>query len=188
MSKIIQPANDPAWRETLLQTLETRFKQHSYRHKEIKWAAVLERLDGAEKWRSLYEMERTGGEPDVIGQDPTTGEWVFCDCSAESPAGRRSVCYDRQGLEARKEHRPLNTAVDMATGMGITLLSEAEYRSLQQFTPVDTKTSSWLQTPDEMRQLGGALFGDYRFGRVFIYHNGAQSYYGARGFRGKLLV
>lgn len=137
---------------------------------------------------SLHEMERTGGEPDVVGFDKKTGEYHFCDCAHESPSGRRSLCYDREGLESRKEHRPANTVIDLAAEMGIELLDEDQYRSLQVFGPFDTKTSSWLKTPQPIRALGGAIFGDQRYGRVFVYHNGAQSYYGSRGFRGLLRV
>lgn len=159
------------------------------RHPRLAWAKVHVRLETqADKLWSLHEMERTGGEPDVVGHDPKTGEHLWFDCSPESPKGRVSVCYDREGLESRKEHRPANTAMDLAVAMGIELLTEDQYRELQQLGEFDTKTSSWLQTPAAMRQLGGALFGDRRFGRVFVYHNGAQSYYSARGFRGVLRV
>lgn len=176
-------------RDAILAVLEQRFGKNTGRHRGITWSAVKARLaERPEKLRSLAEMEATGGEPDVIGFDKASGEYTFCDCSAESPAGRRSVCYDREGLESRKEHRPANSAVDMATAMGVDLLTEDQYRELQKLGMFDAKTSSWLKTPTTVRDLGGALFGDFRFGRVFIYHNGAQSYYGARGFRGLLKV
>jgi hypothetical protein len=183
----------------LIDTLEKRFKKNMHRHPSIEWADVekkllacfrSENLNTSEqpnnKLFSLYEMERTGGEPDVVGFDPKTGNYRFIDCSKESPLGRRSVCYDSEGLQSRKENRPENNAVEMAADMGIELLNEVQYRELQQLGPFDTKTSSWLKTPDEIRKLGGALFGDFRYGKVFVYHNGAQSYYGARGFRGML--
>ncbi len=160
-----------------------------HRHPGIAWAEVQARLEGQnEKLWSLYEMERTGGEPDVVGIDPTTGAFLFYDCAAESPKGRRSLCYDPQALEARKEHPPQGSAVGMAADMGIELLSEAEYRQLQRLEHCDAKTSSWLKTPDEIRRQGGAIFGDYRYGQVFIYHNSAESYYASRGFRGVLKV
>jgi hypothetical protein len=175
--------------ESLRNTLQARFRKNSARHQGISWPEVEARLEGAgEKRWSLFEMERTGGEPDVVGLDKETGEVIFYDCSAESPAGRRSVCYDREGLESRKEHRPQNSAMDMASEMGITLLNEAEYRNLQKLGAFDTKTSSWIQTPAEIRGLGGALFADRRYNQVFVYHNGAQSYYAARAFRGALRV
>lgn len=176
-------------RDYLLKTLEVRFEKHTSRHKGLKWADVLARLeaDPSRLW-SLNEMERTGGEPDVVGQDKKTGEYLFYDCSPESPKGRVSVCYDREGLESRKEHKPANTAVDMAEAMGIEILTEEEYQQLQTLGNFDQKTSTWVKTPVDLRKLGGALFGDRRFGRVFIYHNGAQSYYSARGFRGVLKV
>ncbi len=173
----------------LLATLQQRFEAHPHRHPGLAWADVAARLaERPAALRALGEMERTGGEPDVVGRHPATGEVIFTDCSAESPLGRRSLCYDRAGLESRKEHRPENTAVDMAAELGVELLSEAEYHALQQLGEFDLKTSSWLRTPAEVRALGGAIFGDRRFGRVFVYHNGAQSYYGARGFRGSLRV
>jgi len=173
----------------LIQTLKERFEKNMNRHKGVDWAKVQARLEGkAEKLRSLGEMERTGGEPDVIGQDKKTGEYLFCDCCAETPEGRRSVCYDRAGLESRKEHRPATSAKEMAASMGIEMLDEEQYRELQKFGPFDAKTSSWLKTPGSIRDLGGAIFGDWRYGQVFIYHNGAQSYYGARAFRGLLRV
>lgn len=173
----------------LLKLLKTRFEKHSSRHKGIEWAKVQAKLEGnAEKLWSLNEMEYTGGEPDVVGYDKKTGEYIFYDCAAESPKGRRSICYDREGRESRKEYRPENNAVDMAAEMGVELLTEEEYRHLQTLGNFDTKTSSWIKTPDDVREMGGAIFGDFRFGRVFIYHNGAQSYYGVRGFRGSLTV
>ncbi|HEX9166342.1 MAG TPA: DUF4256 domain-containing protein [Gemmatimonadales bacterium] len=179
----------PKEREPLLEALKTRFEQHRHRHQGLEWADVAGRLAAspAKLW-SLHEMERTGGEPDVVGQDRTTGEYLFHDCAPESPAGRRSLCYDRDALESRKEHQPGNAAVAMAESMGIELLTEAEYRALQELGEFDTKTSSWLKTAPEIRRLGGAIFGDRRYGRVFVYHNGAQSYYAARGFRGALRV
>lgn len=179
-----------AQREELLGTLQARFENNMNRHQGLEWANVQARLEAhPEKLWSLHEMERTGGEPDVVGHDQKTGEYIFYDCSAESPAGRRNVCYDREGWESRKPaSRPENNALDMAAAMGIELLTEEEYRALQQLGDFDTKTSSWVQTPDEIRQLGGALFCDRRYGHVFVYHNGAQSYYSARGFRGSLRV
>lgn len=176
-------------RETLLQTLKTRFEKNSDRHKGLKWTEVQEKLETQpSKLWSLQLMEETGGEPDVIGHDAGTGEYVFCDCSPESPKGRRSLCYDRAAWESRKEFKPADSAVEVAAAMGIELLSEEQYRELQQFGNFDTKTSSWLLTPANIRKLGGAIFGDYRYGQVFVYHNGAESYYGARGFRGILRV
>lgn len=173
----------------LIGTLKARFEKNMVRHRGMEWSNVLARLDGqASKLWSLNEMERTGGEPDVVGYDKKTGEFIFYDCSAESPAGRRSLCYDREGLESRKEFRPENTAVDLAAAMGIEILSEEQYRGLQQLGKFDSKTSSWLKTPAAIRKLGGAIFGDFRYGTVFIYHNGAQSYYGSRAFRGGLRV
>jgi hypothetical protein len=173
----------------LLRTLKARFEKNMNRHESIKWAKVQAKLDtGTQRLWSLNEMERTGGEPDVVGYDKKTGEYIFYDCSAESPKGRRSVCYDRDGLESRKEHKPKNSAIDMATAMGIELLTEEQYRELQNLGEFDTKTSSWLKTPSDIRKLGGAIFGDFRYGNVFVYHNGAQSYYAARGFRGSLKV
>lgn len=173
----------------LFVALKTRFEKNAGRHKGIEWDKVRARLETSpEKARSLQEMERTGGEPDVIGQDKKTGEFVFVDCSPETPKGRVSVCYDREGLESRKEHRPANTAIDMATAMGVELLTEEEYFNLQKLGDFDTKTSSWVKTPDEIRKLGGALYCDRRYGRVFVGHNGAQSYYAARGFRAVLKV
>ncbi|HVY04544.1 MAG TPA: DUF4256 domain-containing protein [Burkholderiales bacterium] len=175
--------------ETLLKTLKARFEKHMHRHKGLDWAKVLARLEAhSDKLRSLEEMEKTGGEPDVVGQDRKTGAFIFFDCSAESPSGRRSVCYDREGLETRKEHRPKTSAIDMAKAMGIELLTEEQYRELQKLGEFDLKTSSWVQTPSDIRKLGGALFCDRRYGTVFTYHNGAQSYYAARGFRGWVSV
>lgn len=175
--------------EELLRILKTRFDKHPHRHKNLNWANVQATLEAnADKLWSLNEMEKTGGEPDVVGRDKKTGEYIFYDCSPESPKGRFSVCYDREGLESRKEHPPKNNAVDMATAMGIELLTEEEYRELQKLGNVDTKTSSWLKTPAQIRKLGGAIFGDFRYGTVFVYHNGAQSYYAGRGFRGSLRV
>lgn len=188
-SLIESPPPVSGLRESLLQTLKERFERHPHRHVGIAWADVERRLQECpEKWRSLQEMERTGGEPDVVGQDAQTGEYLFFDCSAESPGGRRSLCYDREGQLGRKDQSAAGNAVDMAAEMGIELLTEEAYRYLQTFGSFDTKTSSWLKTPEEIRQLGGALFGDYRYGRVFVYHNGAQSYYAARGFRGMVKV
>src|SRR5262245_43493176 len=171
-------------REELLQTLKARFGKHMHRHPGIEWAAVAARLDGnARALKSLHDMETTGGEPDVIGRAAGDGGCTFCDCAAESPTGRRSVCYDREGLESRKEHRPEHSAIEMAAAMGIDLLTEAQYRDLQKLGDFDTKTSSWILTPPDIRAFGGALFCDRRYGQVFTYHNGAQSYYAARGFR-----
>jgi hypothetical protein len=179
----------PAQAEELLRILKERFEKNMNRHPQVEWASVQARLEEhpGKLW-SLYEMERTGGEPDVVGYDDQTGEFIFYDCSAESPKGRRSVCYDQEALESRKQHKPENSAVGMAAEMGIELLTEDQYMKLQSFGPFDTKTSSWLLTPPDVRKLGGAIFGDWRYGRVFIYHNGAESYYGARGFRGLLKV
>ncbi len=176
-------------RVELLRALKARFEKNMNRHKGLEWAKVQARLEAnPEKLWSLKEMESTGGEPDVVGRDKKTGEYIFYDCSAESPGGRRSVCYDREGLESRKEHKPQHNAIDMAAAMGIELLTEEQYCVLQQLGNFDTKTSSWLKTPADIRKLGGAIFGDYRYGKVFVYHNGAQSYYGARAFRGSLKV
>lgn len=178
-----------AQNKSLLETLKSRFGNHPARHQGIEWAAVQTRLAARpDKLQALHAMETTGGEPDVVSRDPATGEFLFFDCSPESPKGRVSLCYDRAGWEARKEHRPQNTAVDLAAEMAVELLTEDQYRHLQTLGAFDLKTSSWLQTPPEMRSLGGALFGDRRFGRVFFYHNGAQSYYSARGFRACLRV
>lgn len=176
-------------RDELLRSLKARFEKNMHRHKGLKWAKVQARLDAnTEKLWSLNEMERTGGEPDVIEHDKKKDEYIFYDCSAESPKGRRSVCYDREGLESRKKHKPENNAIDMATTMGIELLTEEQYRALQKLENFDMKTSSWVQTPSDIRELGGALFCDCRYGNVFVYHNGADSYYAARGFRGLLRV
>ncbi len=172
-----------------LELLKTRFESNMERHKSLRWPKVATRLEIApSKLLVLHEMEKTGGEPDVVGHDKQTDQFIFVDCSLETPQGRRGVCYDREGLESRKEHKPPNNAVDMAAAMGIELLTEEEYRELQTLGTFDTKTSSWLRTPPEMRELGGALFGDFRFGRVFVYHNGAQSYYSVRAFRGAVRV
>ena len=179
----------PKQYETLLKTLKARFEKNMNRHRGIEWAEVQARLEAnTEKLRSLNEMERTGGEPDVVGFDKKAGEYIFYDCSTESPIGRRSVCYDREGLESRKEHKPENSAVDMAATMGIELLTEEQYRALQKLGNFDTKTSSWVKTPPAIRKLGGAIFADLRYGNVFVYHNGAQSYYAGRAFRGVLRV
>lgn len=179
----------PAEREALLQTLKTRFAKNMHRHPGLEWADVQARLEAnPEKLWSLYAMESTEGEPDVIGCDKITGEYIFCDCSAESPKGRRSLCYDQDALVSRKEHPPEGSALDLATEMGIELLSEDEYRALQQLGKFDLKTSSWVKTPSEIRKLGGALFCDRRYDHVFTYHNGVQSYYAARAFRGSLRV
>ncbi|HEY6512207.1 MAG TPA: DUF4256 domain-containing protein [Burkholderiaceae bacterium] len=176
-------------REELLLALKARFERNMHRHKGITWADVRTRLESnSAALRSLREMEATGGEPDVIGRDSSAGRYVFCDCSAESPSGRRSACYDLEALESRKEHRPASSAVEMAAAMGIDLLTEEQYRALQKLGEFDTKTSSWISTPPDVRALGGALFCDRRYGKVFVYHNGAQSYYAARGFRGLLVV
>ena len=176
-------------RGELLKLLNVRFHKNPSRHKGVEWAKVEARLKKEpDKLWSLNEMEKTGGEPDVIAFDNKTKEYIFCDCSSETPKGRRSICYDHEALESRKEHKPANSAVQMAADMGIELLNEKQYHELQQLAKVDNKTSSWLKTPADIRKLGGAIFGDYRFGRVFIYHNGAESYYAARGFRGLLRV
>ena len=175
--------------EEILNTLKARFEKNMKRHKGLEWAKVLAKLKAnTEKLWSLNEMESTGGEPDVIGHDKKAGEYIFYDCSAESPAGRRSFCYDRQALESRKEHKPKNNAIDMAADVGIELLTEEQYRELQKLGDFDMKTSSWLKTPAEIRKLGGAIFADFRFGHVFVYHNGAESYYAGRAFRGSLRV
>lgn len=189
MTTVTTKVLSAAQQEELLSTLKARFEKNMQRHAGIAWTDVLARLEAnpAKLW-SLHEMERTGGEPDVVGHDLQTGEYIFYDCAAESPKGRRSVCYDREGLESRKEHRPENNAVDMAAEMGIALLTEEEYRELQKLGRFDQKTSSWIRTPADIRQLGGALFADFRYGHVFVYHNGAQSYYAARAFRGSLRV
>jgi hypothetical protein len=174
-------------REELISILKARFEKNMNRHKGLKWDEVQTKLEAnPEKLWSLHEMERTGGEPDVVGYDEKTGEFIFYDCSAESPKGRRSVCYDREALESRKAYKPEDTAIDMATYMGIELLTEEEYRELQKLGKFDTKTSSWVKTPSDIRKLGGAIFCDRRYETVFMYHNGADSYYAARGFRGLL--
>lgn len=179
----------PVDRDALLSELHKRFEENTVRHDGHKWAKVLVKLeaDPAKLW-SLSEMERTGGEPDVVGFDKATGEYIFYDCSTESPKGRRSLCYDRAAWESRKEHKPASSALEVAAAMGIKILTETEYQQLQKLGTFDTKTSSWLETPADIRALGGAIFGDWRFGRVFIYHNGAESYYGVRAFRGSLRV
>ncbi|MBI5473589.1 MAG: DUF4256 domain-containing protein [Ignavibacteriae bacterium] len=187
-----QPALPAGKREELLSALKVRFEKNMNRHKGLQWAKVQSRLCGmesnTEKLWSLNEMERTGGEPDVVGYDKKTGSYIFYDCSAESPQGRRSVCYDREALESRKEHKPKDSAMEMAAAMGIELLTEEQYAELQGLGEFDTKTSSWVKTPSEIRKLGGALFCDRRYDHVFVYHNGAESYYAARGFRGSLRV
>ncbi len=179
----------PEAREQLLGTLKARFEKNMNRHNSLEWAAVRARLDAnpAKLW-SLNEMERTGGEPDVVGRDEPTGAYLFYDCAAESPQGRRSLCYDPKAWQSRKENKPADSAVGMASAIGIELLTEEQYRALQKLGRFDRKTSSWLKTPADIRQLGGAIFADYRYGHVFVYHNGAESYYAARGFRGALTV
>ncbi len=185
----------PDQREELLLALRARFEKNMNRHKGLEWAKVRAKLDASERLWSLNEMEKTGGEPDVIGHDKKTDEYIFYDCSEESPKGRRSFCYDHEALESRKEHKPENSAIQMATDMGIEILTEGQYRELQKLASptgstgqgkFDTKTSSWIKTPDDIRRLGGAIFCDFRYGNVFVYHNGAESYYAARGFRGSL--
>lgn len=184
MTKLTAPQRDK-----LLETLKTRFEKNMHRHKGISWSSVQTRLESKPaKLRSLYEMESTGGEPDVVARDRKSGALTFYDCSPESPKGRRSICYDDEALQSRKEHKPKDSAMNMADEMGISILTEDEYRGLQALESVDTKTSSWLKTPASIRKLGGAIFGDHRFGTVFVYHNGAESYYAARGFRGSLKV
>src|SRR2546421_2321522 len=179
----------PEQREELLRALKARFEKNMNRHKGLEWAKVQAKLEAdTERLWSINEMERTGGEPDVVGFDKKAGEYIFYDCSAESPKDRRSLCYDGEALESRKEHKPKNNAIDMAAAMGIDLLTEQEYRELQKLGNFDTKTSSWVQTPSDIRKLGGAIFCDRRYGNVFVYHNGAESYYAARGFRGSLRV
>jgi hypothetical protein len=179
----------PAQRDELLKTLKTRFEKNMNRHKGLEWTTLQAKLEAnTEKLWSLYEMEETGGEPDVVGYDKKTGEYIFYDCSAESPKGRRSICYDHEALESRKEHKPENSATEMAADMGIELLTEEQYRELQKLGNFDTKTSSWVKTPADIRKLGGAVFCDRRYGTIFLYHNGAESYYAARGFRGSLRV
>lgn len=181
----------PEQREKLLNILKTRFEKNMNRHRGLEWGNIKGKLDtpaGRKKLWSLSEMEQTGGEPDVVAYNKMTGEYTFYDCSEESPEGRRSVCYDREALESRNKHKPEYNAIEMAADMGIELLTESQYRELQKFGYFDTNTSSWLKTPDDIRELGGALFGDFRYGKVFVYHNGAESYFGARGFRGSLKV
>ena len=179
----------PEQREELLTALKARFEKNMNRHKGVEWAKVQAKLEASpEKLWSLNEMERTGGEPDVVGHDKKTGEYIFFDCSAESPKGRRSICYDHEALEARKEHKPENSAIEMAADMGIEILTEEQYRELQKLGNFDTKTSSWIKTPSDIRRLGGAIFADFRYGTIFVYHNGAESYYAARAFRGSLKV
>ena len=179
----------PEQRKELLRALKARFEKNMNRHKGLEWAKVQAKLEANnEKLWSLNEMERSGGEPDVVGFDKKTGEYIFFDCSAESPKGRRSFCYDGEALQSRKEHKPENNAIDMAAAMGIELLTEEQYRELQQLGNFDAKTSSWVKTPSDIRKLGGAIFCDRRYGKVFVYHNGAESYYAARGFRGSLRV
>lgn len=176
-------------REELISILKSRFEKNMHRHEDLDWSKIEEKLQGNnEKLNSLYQMEQSGGEPDVVGEDKESGEYIFYDCSAESPKGRRSVCYDRAALESRKKYKPENSALDMAAEMGIEILTEEEYKKLQKFGSFDTKTSSWVKTPAKIRELGGALFCDRRYNQVFVYHNGAESYYGARGFRGSLRV
>jgi hypothetical protein len=176
-------------REELLSELKARFEKNLNRHKGLEWTEVQAKLEAnTEKLWSLNEMERTGGEPDVVGQDLKTGEYIFYDCSAESPKGRRNLCYDREALESRKEYKPENSAIDMAVAMGIEILTEEQYRELQKLGNFDTKTSSWVKTPSDIRKLGGAIFCDRRFNHVFVYHNGAESYYAVRGFRGSLRI
>lgn len=175
--------------EELMNVLKARFEKQMNRHKELNWAKVEEKLNAnPDKVWSLFEMERTGGEPDIVDYDDGTNEYMFIDCSAESPLGRRSICYDREALESRKANKPADSAVNMANAMGVELLTQEQYKDLQKRGPFDTKTSSWIKTPPEIRELGGAIFGDYRYGTVFIYHNGADSYYGVRGFRAILRV
>jgi len=191
MNKINRNKRDlsPEERAELLTELKARFEKNMSRHKGLEWPKIQAKLEAnTEKLWSVNEMERTGGEPDVVGHDKKTGEYVFYDCSAESPRGRRSLCYDREALESRKEHKPGNNAIDMAAAMGIELLTEEQYRELQKLGNFDAKTSSWVKTPGDVRSLGGALFCDFRFGKVFLYHNGAESYYAARGFRGSIRV
>ena len=173
----------------LMALLQERFLKNPQRHRDINWEEVEKRMrENADKLTSIVYMEQTGGEPDVIGKDPESGKFIFCDCAPESPAGRRSLCYDKKALDERKEHKPAGNVLDAAATMGIELLNEDDYRFLQKKGAFDTKTSSWIATPDSIRKLGGALFADYRYGTVFVYHNGASSYYAARGFRGKILI
>ncbi len=189
MAKKIKKELSPVNHKELIGILKNRFDKYINRHKDIEWAKLLIRLEAnSEKMWSLFEMEKTGGEPDVVGHDKKTGEYIFYDCAEESPKGRRSVCYDKDGLESRKEFKPEANAIDMAFDMGIEILSEDQYRDLQRLGTFDIKTSSWIKTPPAIRKLGGALFADFRYGQVFVYHNGAQSYYAARGFRGSLRI
>ncbi len=189
MSKTSKKSLSAEQREALLKTLKARFEKNMNRHKGLEWAKVQAKLEAnADQLWSLNEMERTGGEPDVVGYDKKTGEYILYDCSAESPKGRRSLCYDRAALDARKEHKPENSAIDLAASMGVELLTEEQYRELQKLGEFDLKTSSWVKTPAEIRKLGGGLFCDRRYDTVFLYHNGADSYYAARGFRGSLKV
>lgn len=189
MTKSTKKELSPKQREELLTTLKARFEENMNRHQGLEWTKVRARLEAnAEKLWALNEMERTGGEPDIVGQDKNTGEYAFYDCSPESPKGRTSLCYDREALDSRKEHKPKSSAMDMAAAMGAELLTEEQYQELQKLGAFDTKSSSWLKTPGDIRKLGGAIFGDRRFGRVFVYHNGAESYYSGRGFRGWLRV
>ncbi|MEC1719797.1 DUF4256 domain-containing protein [Schinkia azotoformans] len=193
MSKESKTSNSkelsPEQHEEILGKLKARFEKNMDRHKDLEWANIHAKLEAnTEKLWSLSEMERTEGEPDVIGHDKETDEYIYCDCSKESPKGRRSVCYDREALESRKQHKPENTAIDMAADMGIEILTEEQYRGLQKLGNFDLKTSSWVKTPDNIRKLGGAIFCDRRYDTVFVYHNGAESYYAARGFRGSLRV
>jgi hypothetical protein len=189
MAKTDQKELSPEQREELLSTLAARFEKNLGRHNGVDWAKVEAKLEkSATKLWSLYQLESTGGEPDVIGQNKKTGEYIFCDCSPQTPKDRTSLCYDREALNSRKEHKPKSSAMDMAAAMGVEILTEEEYRELQTLGEFDTKTSSWVKTPHDIRKLGGALFCDRRFGRVFVYHNGAESYFGARGFRGLLKV
>jgi hypothetical protein len=187
----IKKALSPGQREEILRTLKTRYEKNMSRHKGLEWALVQAKLEspaGVEKLWSLNEMESSGGEPDVVGYDKKTGEYIFYDFSVESPKGRRNLCYDREALESRKEYKPKDSALDMAADMGIEILSQEQYRELQELGNFDTKTSSWLKTPSEIRKLGGAIFADRRYNHVFVYHNGAPSFYGVRGFRGSLRV
>jgi hypothetical protein len=184
-----QKTLSPKEHEELLRVLEARFEKNMNRHRGVEWRKVQAKVEAnTDNLSSLHEMERTGGEPDVVGQDKETGKYCFYDCSAESPLGRRSVCYDREALETRKEHKPKNSAIDMAAAMGIEILTEEQYRELQTLGTFDTRTSSWVKTPSDIRRLGGAVFCDRRYNHVFMYHNGAESYYAARGFRGSLKV
>ncbi len=189
MAKGTKKELSPAQRKELLTVLKARFEANPIRHKDLEWAKIQQKLEAEPgKLWSLNEMETTGGEPDVVGQDIKTGEYIFYDCSAESPKGRRSFCYDGEALASRKENKPANSAVEMAAAIGIELLTEEQYRDLQKLGKFDTKTSSWLKTPPAIRKLGGAIFADFRYGQVFVYHNGAESYYAGRAFRGALKV